>query len=79
MTQADERILETLAESNMILSPHIIAVNADYTRNYMTKRLSILREHDLVDRVDDGLYTITELGRAYLSGEVEASVLEPDG
>lgn len=76
MTQGDDRILETLESSGLVLSPRVLAENTDYTRNYINKRLKKLRENDLVDRVDDGLYSITDRGRAYLAGELDADDLE---
>lgn len=78
MTQADNRILEILEESGLTLSPKVLAYNADYTRNYMTNRLAELREAGLVERVDEGLYQITDRGRQYLAGEISADELERD-
>lgn len=79
MTRADDRILETLAESDLILSPHILAVNTDYTRQHITNRLAELVDSGLVTKVETGLYEITERGRGYLSGELDADDLEEDG
>lgn len=76
MTQGDDRILETLQSSGIILSPAVLAYNTDYTRNYVNKRLRILRDNGLVDRVDSGYYRITDRGCAYLSGELDADDLE---
>lgn len=76
MTQGDDRILETLAESNLILSPAVIAINTDYTRNYINKRMGTLRENDLVERIDGGYYRISDKGRAYLAGNLGADDLE---
>lgn len=78
MTQGDDRILETLADSNLILSPAVIAINVDYTRNYVNKRIAILRDNGLVERVEDGYYQITDNGRQYLAGELDAEALEND-
>lgn len=78
MTQGDDRILETLETSGLILSPRVLSANTDYTRNYINKRLRKLRENDLVERVDEGLYRITDRGRAYLAGELDAENLETE-
>jgi len=78
MTQGDDRILETLESSGLVLSPRVLSENTDYTRNYINKRLKKLRENGLVDRVDDGLYRITDRGRAYLDGDLDAEDLERD-
>jgi len=71
MTQADDRLLETLEESGLILSPRILAVNTDYSRHYVSERLAKMLDAKLVERVDNGLYRITEKGRNYLSGNLE--------
>jgi ArsR family transcriptional regulator, cadmium/lead-responsive transcriptional repressor len=76
MTQADDRLLETLAESNLILSPRVLSVNTDYSRHYLSTRLSELHDAGLVERVDEGLYRITGRGQAYLVGELDADELE---
>ncbi|QSX00902.1 MarR family transcriptional regulator [Haloterrigena alkaliphila] len=76
MTQADDRVLETLADSDLILSPRILSANTDYSRHYLSTRLGKLRDAGLVDRVDDGLYRITDRGLAYLGGELDAKDLE---
>lgn len=76
MTQGDDRILETLESSDLVLSPAVLAYNTDYTRNYISKRMRKLRENGLVDRVDEGYYRITDRGRAYLSGEIKSGELE---
>jgi len=76
MTLADDRILETLAESELILSPRVLAVNTDYTRQYISERLALLLDSGLVVKYDEGLYEITERGRAYLAGDLDAEDLE---
>lgn len=76
MTQADDRILETLQDSDLLLSPRILAVNNDYTRQHVSRRLSKLVDAELVKRVDDGLYQITDKGRGYLIGDVGAEELQ---
>ena len=78
MTQGDDRILETLESSGLTLSPAVIAHNTDYSGNYINKRVRKLNNHDLVERVDEGMYRITDCGRAYLTGEIDADDLEHD-
>jgi len=74
----DDRILEILDESGLILSPSIISANLDLTRQHVSSRLSELREHSLVESVNTGRghYRITDRGRAYLEGEIDAEELE---
>ncbi|MFC7047310.1 MarR family transcriptional regulator [Halobacteriaceae archaeon GCM10025711] len=78
MTQADDRILETLKDTGLILSPRILSVNTDYSRHYVSERLAELTDAGLIERVDEGLYRITELGEQYLAGELDANELERD-
>lgn len=59
-----------------MLSPAVIAVNLDYTRGWVSKRLRKLLEAGLVEKTQSSYYTITERGNQYLAGEIEADVLE---
>jgi DNA-binding IclR family transcriptional regulator len=66
----DDRILEALATSGLVLSPSVIAFNIDKSRSEVNRRLSVLVEHDLVERVKRGYYEITNLGERYLAGDI---------
>jgi len=79
MNQTDDRILEILDESGLILSPSVMSVNLDYSRSWISERVGKLVEGGLVEQVDDGYYRITDRGRAYLSGEINAEELEKEG
>jgi DNA-binding transcriptional ArsR family regulator len=70
----DDRILEALATSGLVLSPSVIAFNIDKARSEVNRRLSVLVDHGLVERVKRGYYKITEIGEQYLAGD-----LDPDG
>ncbi|MDS0243817.1 MULTISPECIES: winged-helix domain-containing protein [Haloferax] len=72
----DERILEVLSSSELVLSPTIIAENIDKSRAEVSRRLGELSDRDFVDRVRRGRYKISDLGNQYLSGEFDASSLE---
>ena len=81
MTRADGRILELLAEAG----PHPPSRMAADDRlrfgaEYVGRRC---REHlvpyGLVRNLGNGVYQITEDGRAYLDGELDAAELERDG
>jgi predicted transcriptional regulator len=78
MTQADDRILETLEESGLILTPQVLAVNIDYSRHYVSERLALLLDAELVEKRDGGLYQITDRGREYLAGELGSEDLTLD-
>lgn len=76
MNQTDDRILELLDESDLILSPAVISVNLEYNRSWISRRISKLVDVGLVEAVNEGYYKITDRGRAYLSGELDADDLE---
>lgn len=78
MTQGDDRILETLESSGLTLSPRVIAENTDYSGNYINKRIRRLADAGLVERMDEGLYRISELGQDYLAGDLDAEDLEKE-
>ncbi|RDZ41459.1 MarR family transcriptional regulator [Haloferax sp. Atlit-47N] len=76
MNQTDDRVLELLDESDLILSPAVVAMNLDYTRNWVSRRMSKLSKAELIEEVERGYYRISSKGRAYLSGEIDAVELE---
>ena len=75
MNQTDDRILELLDESNLLLSPAVTAVNLDYSRNWVSRRMSKLEDADLIEKIDGSYYQITDRGRAYLEGKLDAEEL----
>lgn len=74
----DDRILEALQSSGMVLSPAVIGKNIGRSREQVTRRLSILVNYGLVTRVERGYYEITDQGEAYLEGDLDARNLDPD-
>ena len=77
MTLADERILEYLSEMGNH-QPAQIAEEFGFHRKYIGKRCRILAKNGFVENRGNGVYQITDLGRGYLSGEVDASKLDDD-
>ena len=77
MTSADNRLLEFLRDKEIVASPRVISVNIDYDRQYVSKRLRILAQNELVANVDTGLYEITDRGQRYLGGELDKGDLVP--
>jgi DNA-binding MarR family transcriptional regulator len=75
MNQTDDRVLELLGESDLILTPAVIAKNLEYTRNWVSRRIGKLEEAGLVESVDSGYYQISDRGQAYLAGELDAEEL----
>ncbi len=82
MARADDRILEVIRdEGNMTplaLSREGEVERLDIGRKYAGIRCRELARYGLLERVDRGLYRITEEGQAYLDEELDAGVLEPD-
>jgi len=70
----DDRILEVL-ESGFRFTPAVIAENIDKSRTHVSRRLSDLTDYGLVEKPKRGYYEITEIGRQYLSGDIDADDL----
>lgn len=76
--------LNLLAEHDLALSATGIYYNLDQnlqrppSQSTVTRALKGLRKVGLVEQPHGSLYQITEEGRAYLAGELDASELEID-
>lgn len=81
MGPAHDRILEALREDGNLtpraLSRDADKVRVDIRRDYAGNCLRDLFHANLIDQIDRGLYSINEKGCAYLTGEFDASGLEP--
>ena len=81
MTRADDAILEFLLNKGnrpIVATPAVIEANIDYKISHVRTRLRELESADLVEYYSEerGLYQITDRGRAYLEGELDAADLE---
>lgn len=81
MTRADDTILEFLRNQGnreIVANPAVIAANIDYTGSTVRKRVRVLEEEGLIEYHNQvkSLYGITEIGREYLDGQIDADVLE---
>jgi predicted transcriptional regulator len=76
MNQTDDRILELLDESGLELSPVVISRNIDYSRSWVSQRLTGLVDASLVSVADGSYYSITKKGRDYLAGDLDADDLQ---
>jgi len=79
MTKSDPAILELFEESGLTMPPAVVSYNLDGVSHVTVKRrLSELEEHGLLEKAEDkrGYYAITDCGRAYLAGELDAAELE---
>ena len=73
----DDRILEAL-DTDLKLTPAVIAENIGRSREQVQRRLSELQDRGLVKRPKRGYYLITDEGRAYLTSDLDADDLEGD-
>jgi len=71
----DYEILSYFESCDMAATPKVIATNIDYDRQYTQKRLAGLVETGLLVR-ESGLYALSERGRAYLDGDLDADDLD---
>lgn len=80
----DDTILELLHETDMVLTPKVIAFQVEYDYTYLRQRLSVLKKNGLVAHPEEtpsgvsrkGTYEITTLRRRYLKGEASREELE---
>lgn len=79
MTIADDRILEYILE-NEHGSPTEMKREGPirYTRGYISQRCQKLADHGLLQPVGNGVYVITERGKAHLDGELDTHVDQQD-
>lgn len=66
MDPMDDQILEFLADTEIVITPALIAYNTGYSREAVNRRLLELRERGYVDRLEHGKYRITSAGDRYL-------------
>jgi predicted transcriptional regulator len=76
MTKSDDEILMLLDSADIIVNPKVIAYNTSISRQTVQRRLPILIENELVEKPSRGMYEITDRGRDYLAGELDAEDLE---
>lgn len=72
----DDEILELLADTDIVLTPSIIAFNIDRSREGVAHRILVLEKYGMVEKVERGKYRISDIGEGYLKGDLDASTLE---
>lgn len=75
MVPADDAILEYIRDAGEV-PPAVIARNISFHSNYVGQRCRTLTDHDLLSRLDDGYYAITDRGFQYLNEDLDADQLE---
>lgn len=78
MSPIDYFILRFYEEHDIEASPKVVAANIDYDRVYTSKRLKELVSEGLMEQGDNGLYSLTDRGRAFIEGDLDANDLEDD-
>lgn len=77
MSPVHYEILGFFENHDIEASPKVISANIDYDRQYVSKEAGTLVDSGLL-RKHSGLYELSDRGRAYLSGELDADDLDPD-
>ena len=77
MVGADDRILEFLFEGGPSTPTKMHNDGrVRYSRTHINQRLKALAEHMFVINLGNGVYQITDRGKEYLNGELDAAALE---
>lgn len=78
MTRADDLIIDYLRDVDLA-PPKEIADAIDYNHKYVGRRCRNLADVGLIHNLGRGLYQITNDGKAYLDGELDARELPTPG
>lgn len=79
MSPIDYFILDFYEDHDIEASPKVVAENIGYDRQYTGKRLKTLASEDLLQQGENDLYGLTDRGREFLAGELDADALESSG
>ncbi|UHQ99273.1 ArsR family transcriptional regulator (plasmid) [Natrinema zhouii] len=78
MTPMDDEILNVFYNTNLVLTPSIIAFNIGFSQKEVNRRLTELEAHGLAKRVERGKYKLTQHGEQYLCGQLYRSTSRID-
>lgn len=77
MTIWDDRILEVIREEGSGSPSELAGTDViRVSRQHVSRRLQKLADHQLLTHLGNGVYVITEEGKKYLDGELDADELE---
>ena len=76
MSPIDYEILLFFDEHDIRVSPKVLGANIDYDRQYTSKRCRKLLNAGILEKDENGLYQLTEKGRKFLAGDLDAEELE---
>lgn len=74
--KVDYPILNFFRNHDIEVSPAVVAWNIGYDNDYVGKRLRALSRADLLVRIDEGRYELSEEGRRFLAGELNVDEVE---
>lgn len=82
MSPTDDRILEVIRDAGnmtpLALSREGETQRIDVGRKYAGERCRELAHYGLLQKIERGLFGMTEKGKAYLNEDLDASELTPD-
>ena len=81
MVPADVSILEYMYHSRTshgfsVQTPNTMAINTGYSNRHTSSRALALSEHDLLDRLQEGRYRLTDRGRKVVEKEIGPDELD---
>ena len=76
MSPIDYEILIFFEKHDIRVSPKVLAINIEYDRQYTSKRCQRLTEAGILERESEGVYSLSDKGREFLKGDLDASELE---
>lgn len=77
MKPSDQPILQEMNKYGGWHTPKNLSLNLPFTGNWIGQRCRVLVTHELVERhPEDPGYRITEKGRKFLAGDLDANELE---
>jgi DNA-binding IclR family transcriptional regulator len=70
MSNTDVLLLVALDSSELlpVQSPSILGYNLGMSREHASRRLAALSDHGYVEKIEDGKYSVSERGEAFLTG-----------
>lgn len=80
MNKASDPVLECLEEHDTALPTSVLDIELDVSRSSIARALPELENYGLVESHPNYSthYRLTDLGREYLDGDLDADDLEPD-
>lgn len=75
MSPVHYEVLYFFDEHDIVISPRDLALNIDYTRKYIGQECRKLADAGLLEN-DDGKFSLSDLGREFLAGDLDADEVE---